>query len=73
MIKYCKKCGRAIVPQFCGFEKDGKPIVREIYVNGYGEDVFCGYCATTCFFINGEMYRPKEKFNLSNSASLRST
>ena len=51
----CSKCGKEILPEIFEYNKEGKPIMREIYVKGFGDDVFCGFCATTCFFINGEM------------------
>ena len=53
MIKYCKKCGDFIKEINIGTTKNPKYV--EDCIRGYGNDVFCGYCASTCFFIDGEM------------------
>ena len=62
-IVYCKKCGRAILP-IVNWE-DGKAIYEDNSIEGNNGDRFCGICATTCFFINGEMYSPEEALELN--------
>lgn len=61
--KYCKRCGRAILPMLINW-KDNKPIIKDVSIEGDNNERFCGYCASSCFFINGNMYSMEEALNL---------
>jgi len=58
MSEYCKRCGRMIQDINIGTYKNPKWI--KDCISGYHNDVFCGYCASTCFFIDGNMYSMEE-------------
>lgn len=63
MIEKCKRCGRFI--DLINVGTCDKPKWVKDKVDGYGNDVFCGYCASTCFFINGMMYSMEEVMKLN--------
>lgn len=54
----CKRCKMFIQKINIGDYRN--PILIDNCILGYVNDVFCGYCASTCFFINGEMLSMEE-------------
>ena len=66
--KYCKRCGRVILPMLVDW-KDNKPVIKDVSIEGNNNERFCGYCASSCFFINGNMYSLEEAVKLTKSIS----
>ncbi len=66
-MEKCKKCGGIILEINVGTHKNPKWVENK--VRGHDDDVFCGYCASTCFFIKGEMYTLEEAIKISKKVT----
>jgi hypothetical protein len=64
----CKRCGRTILGTISIVRK-GKLEFMPDFVWGNGNDKFCRYCASTCFFIDGNMYSFEELKKLKEGIS----